>query len=158
MGTGKGKSKRAQQTLSAQIAPCAQRGYRFFVWEDGTVSTEEQVEATHPYAKMFSHWEQQIAEKITKHGIKPLEDIDICLAQGAWEKNEDGESFGGCVINDDGRIQLMVQVTPELLKNRPDYLAQVVCHEYGHGLFQRAFFTAYSDDGVPDYTEESVGI
>ena len=48
-------------------------------------------------------------------------------------------------------------MVPDKLESDPDFFVQMLCHEYCHGLFLRAFFKAHGD-GKPDYSEKNKDI
>lgn len=159
MGAGKGKSRRLRQIALSETSSCKNRGYRFFTWAGNSADDEQEVDAKHPYVKLFSQLEQQIAVKLLKRNVDPLANLDICFFNKPLTNEEsEGEAMGTTGINVDSRIQLTFHISPERLKEKLDLFVQAVCHEYCHALFMRAFFQAYSGDSRPQYDKKNIGI
>lgn len=111
-----------------------ERGWRFFLWPGASSAGEERIGAEHPYARLIGHYESQIAERVSEAGCAPLTEIDVCFAHGAADED------GSAGINVDSRMQIVVNVDA---CEDPHHLVQVLCHEYCHALFTRAFFAAH---------------
>jgi len=149
---GRGSSQ--AQVSQNGVRPALEQpdGWRFFTWAgaDYQDNQEERIGPDHPYARLLISLERQVAQRLQEAGVKPLKDIDVCFFH---DRDGTKDAVGGCGINSDNRIQLSLDMDPRILKENRDYFVQMFCHEYCHGLFMRAFFTAHSADGQPRYDE-----